>query len=106
MPTYVIAAAAPAVVAGLLLMYLPERHAFGGLVVLMQDRGLRRYYSTDMSLLQVRACTRLRACEYLCVQLPSPCSSSNSAVRWVAVFVLPRRSHAATAANACKQMQA
>jgi hypothetical protein len=41
-------------VAGLLLMYLPERHAFGGLVVLMQDRGLRRYYSTDMSLLQVR----------------------------------------------------
>ncbi|WIA17783.1 hypothetical protein OEZ85_009296 [Tetradesmus obliquus] len=39
-------------VAGLLLMYLPERHAFGGLVVLMQDRGLRRYYSTDMSLLQ------------------------------------------------------
>lgn len=40
-------------VAGLLLMYLPERHAFGGLVVLMQDRGLRKYYSTDMSLLQV-----------------------------------------------------
>lgn len=40
-------------VAGLLLMYLPERHAFGGLVVLMQDRGLRNYYSTDMSLIQV-----------------------------------------------------
>lgn len=40
-------------VAGLLLMYLPERHAFGGLVVLMQDRGLRKYYSVDMSLLQV-----------------------------------------------------
>lgn len=40
-------------VAGLLLMYLPERHAFGGLVVLMQDRGLRKYYSTDMSLIQV-----------------------------------------------------
>lgn len=42
-------------VAGLLLMYLPERHAFGGLVVLMQDRGLRKYYSTDMSLIQVRS---------------------------------------------------
>jgi hypothetical protein len=41
-------------VAGLLLMYLPEASAFGGLVVLMQDRGLRKYYSTDMSLLQVR----------------------------------------------------
>eukprot|EP00775_Hariotina_reticulata_P008509 gene8509-8691_t len=40
-------------VAGLLLMYLPERHAFGGLVVLMHDRGLRNYYSVDMSLLQV-----------------------------------------------------
>jgi hypothetical protein len=40
-------------VAGLLLMYLPERHAFGGLVVLMQDRDLRKYYSTDMSLIQV-----------------------------------------------------
>jgi hypothetical protein len=40
-------------VAGLLLMYLPEASAFGGLVVLMQDRGLRKYYSTDMSLLQV-----------------------------------------------------
>jgi hypothetical protein len=40
-------------VAGLLLMYLPERHAFGGLVVLMHDRGLRNYYSIDMSLLQV-----------------------------------------------------
>jgi hypothetical protein len=47
-------------------MYLPERHAFGGLVVLMQDRGLRRYYSTDMSLLQVRcshvACSAAAAC--------------------------------------------
>jgi hypothetical protein len=52
-------AAGAAVVAGLLLMYLPERHAFGGLVVLMQDRGLRRYYSTDMSLLQVLSCPQL-----------------------------------------------
>lgn len=48
-------------VAGLLLMYLPERHAFGGLVVLMQDRGLRKYYSTDMSLLQVWCDVRLGA---------------------------------------------
>jgi hypothetical protein len=40
-------------VAGLLLMYVGERHAFAGLVVLMQDRGLRTYYSTDMALLQV-----------------------------------------------------
>lgn len=46
-------------VAGLLLMYLPERHAFGGLVVLMQDRGLRKYYSTDMSLIQVGGVTVL-----------------------------------------------
>ena len=41
-------------VAGLLLQYLPEQQAFGALVVLMQDRGLRKYYSTDMELLQVR----------------------------------------------------
>lgn len=40
-------------VAGLLLMYLPEPQAFGALVMLMQDRGLRKYYSLDMSLLQV-----------------------------------------------------
>ena len=40
-------------VAALLLTYLPEPEAFGALVVLMQDRGLRRYYSTDMALLQV-----------------------------------------------------
>ncbi|KAF8055394.1 Tbc1d4 [Scenedesmus sp. PABB004] len=39
-------------VAGLLLMYLPERHAFGALVMLMRDRGLRSYYSTDMALVQ------------------------------------------------------
>lgn len=50
-------------VAGLLLQFLPERHAFGGLVVMMSDRGLRAYYSTDMSLLQVCAgcCGRARA---------------------------------------------
>jgi hypothetical protein len=40
-------------VAALLLSYLPEAEAFGGLVVLMQDRGLRRYYSERMELLQV-----------------------------------------------------
>jgi hypothetical protein len=40
-------------VGALLLSYLPEAEAFGALVVLMQDRGLRRYYSTDMALLQV-----------------------------------------------------
>ncbi|KIY93737.1 TBC1 domain family member 1 [Monoraphidium neglectum] len=39
-------------VGALLLSYLPEAEAFGALVVLMQDRGLRRYYSTDMALLQ------------------------------------------------------
>lgn len=42
-------------VAALLLTYLPEPDAFGALVVLMQDRGLRRYYSTDMALLQASA---------------------------------------------------
>ena len=39
-------------VAGLLLMYLPEPEAYGALALLMRDRGLRKYYSTDMSLLQ------------------------------------------------------
>jgi hypothetical protein len=41
-------------VAALLLSYLPEPDAFGALAVLMTDRGLRRYYSVDLSLLQVR----------------------------------------------------
>ncbi|GBF87851.1 hypothetical protein Rsub_00563 [Raphidocelis subcapitata] len=55
-------------VAALLLSYLPEPQAFGALVVLMEDRGLRRYYSPDMGLLQMieshwrvltwRVCTR------------------------------------------------
>jgi hypothetical protein len=40
-------------VAGVLLCHLPEGDAFGCLAVLMQDRGLRRYYSPDMALLQV-----------------------------------------------------
>jgi hypothetical protein len=53
-------------VAGLLLMYLSERHAFGGLVVLMQDRGLRKYYSTDMSLIQVRHVTPLSVVKLPC----------------------------------------
>ena len=35
-------------VAGLLLMYLPEPEAYGALALLMRDRGLRKYYSTDM----------------------------------------------------------
>lgn len=41
--------------AGLLLVYLPrEDDAYGALVLLMQQRGLRELYTTDMSLLQVR----------------------------------------------------
>lgn len=40
--------------AGMLLMYMPqENYAFGALVVLMYERGLRKLYDTDMSLLQV-----------------------------------------------------
>ena len=40
--------------AGLLLMYMPTpSHAFAGLVVLMEERGLRRFYSHCLSLLQV-----------------------------------------------------
>lgn len=39
-------------VAAVLLSYLPEPEAFGALVVVMQDRGLRTYYSPDMALLQ------------------------------------------------------
>lgn len=39
--------------AGLLLLYLDtEEHAFGALVVLMEDRGLRELYNHEMSLLQ------------------------------------------------------
>lgn len=41
--------------AGMLILYMPtEAHAFGALVVLMYERGLRELYDTDMSLLQVR----------------------------------------------------
>ena len=40
--------------AALLLIWMPsEAEAFGGLVVLMQERGLRELYKTDMSALQV-----------------------------------------------------
>ena len=41
--------------AGLLLAYMPnEACAFGGLVVLMQERKLRELYKTDLAQLQVR----------------------------------------------------
>lgn len=44
--------------AALLLIWMPtEAEAFGGLVVLMQERGLRDLYKTDMSALQVRHLT-------------------------------------------------
>ena len=40
--------------AGVLLMYLPsEADAYGALVVLMQQRGLRELYKTDLAWLQV-----------------------------------------------------
>ena len=40
--------------AALLLIWMPsEAEAFGGLVVLMQERGLRELYKTDMASLQV-----------------------------------------------------
>lgn len=40
--------------AGLLLMYLDdEAAAFSCLVMLMEDRGLRKFYGVDMALLQV-----------------------------------------------------
>lgn len=40
--------------AGLLLTYMPnEACAFGGLVVLMQERQLRELYRTDLAQLQV-----------------------------------------------------
>lgn len=40
--------------AGLLLTYMPnEACAFGGLVVLMQERNLRELYKTDLARLQV-----------------------------------------------------
>lgn len=41
--------------AGMLILYMAtESHAFGALVVLMYERGLRELYDNDMSLLQVR----------------------------------------------------
>ena len=41
--------------AALLLIWMPsEAQAFGGLVVLMQERGLRELYKEDMTTLQVR----------------------------------------------------
>jgi hypothetical protein len=41
--------------AGVLLMYLPsEADAYGALVVLMQQRGLRELYKTDLAWLQAR----------------------------------------------------
>lgn len=41
--------------AALLLIWLPrEADAFGALVLIMQDRGLRELYKTDMTMLQVR----------------------------------------------------
>lgn len=48
-------------IAALLLMFMPtEAHAFAGLVVLMEDRGLRRFYHRSMSLLQVTRGVRAR----------------------------------------------
>lgn len=45
--------------AGLLLTYLPTQSAaFGVLVILMQERGLRELYKTDLSVLQVCASVR------------------------------------------------
>ena len=44
--------------AGLLLTYMPnEACAFGGLVVLMQERKLRELYKTDLAQLQVSFCS-------------------------------------------------
>lgn len=40
--------------AALLLLWLPsEEDAFGALVLVMKDRGLRELYKTDMTMLQV-----------------------------------------------------
>jgi len=40
--------------AGLLLLYLPDEEiAFGALVTLMKERGLRDFYTEDMGLLEV-----------------------------------------------------
>lgn len=47
--------------AALLLIWLPrEADAFGALVLVMKDRGLRELYKTDMTMLQVpRICPSL-----------------------------------------------
>lgn len=43
--------------AALLLIWLPrEADAFGALVLVMKDRGLRELYKTDMTMLQVWIC--------------------------------------------------
>lgn len=42
--------------AGMLLLYLPvESDAFGALVILMKERGLRDLYTEDMSFLEANA---------------------------------------------------
>ncbi len=42
--------------AALLLIWLPrEADAFGALVLIMKDRGLRELYKTDMTMLQAQA---------------------------------------------------
>ena len=45
--------------AGLLLTYLDPSAAFGVLVILMQERGLRELYKTNLSVLQVGAAEHL-----------------------------------------------
>ena len=51
--------------AALLLIWMPsEAEAFGGLVVLMQERGLRELYKTDMSALQVHRAIKILSYSY------------------------------------------
>ena len=57
--------------AGLLLAYMPnEACAFGGLVVLMQERKLRELYKTDLAQLQVQQMTS-DAPNHACLQFVS-----------------------------------
>ena len=71
-------------VAGLLLMYLPEEAAYGGLTLLMRDRGLRKYYSTDMCAARCVLCCAAccaACCAVLCCVLCAVCCVASCCAR-------------------------
>ena len=63
--------------AGLLLCWLPSpADAFGALVVVMQERGLRELYKRDLAMLQVYLQEHSFICPSLFATISEPCRSS------------------------------